>query len=146
MDFTLFIIILIFLIIATINDKKKMIIPKFIPFGLLLINLGYSIYYGTIVYSLISLIISIPISTLLFKYRILGGGDLKFLIAFYTGSFLIWNNPIIQNLFFMLLAFFIAHVYLIIIYNVSNVKEKMKFPFMPCLLYSFLITHIIFLF
>lgn len=143
MDVILFFLILSIIIVATWEDRKNMIISDSISIILLLINLFFTIIHQTFIYSIISLLITIPAGMILFKYKIIGGGDIKFLIAFYTGSFLIWQNPIIQNIFFLLLAFFIAHVYVIIRFNITN-EEKIRFPFMPCLLYSYLITFILF--
>lgn len=74
-------VIIILVCICGVIDLRKRRIPNNITFPLIVIALGYNIFTGNYVTSLIGLIVAIFIGIILFMANGIGGGDVKLLAA-----------------------------------------------------------------
>lgn len=125
-----------FLIAGGLIDLRNRKIPNKITFPLIIISLGYHIFFGNYLFSLTGLAFSFFLGIVLFITNGIGGGDVKLLIAIgiYKGISEFINIFFISALIVLLwsFGFFCKN-------SISNKSNKNTgIPFGLCLVLAFL--------
>jgi len=137
-----FVVFSLILIPIAFIDWKTMLIPDILSIGGIVIGLGFSIFRGEIIQSLISgvvsggiLLIFAVIGKWIFKKEAMGFGDVK--MAAMLGVFVGWRSFI----FLLIIASFTGAVYGIIMQLRGKIQDS-KVPFGPFLAIGGIITYI----
>jgi len=133
----LWILALIWIIFATVQDLKMREIANWLNFSLIIFALGFRFFYslfssgsfGFFYQGLIGLLIFFIIGNLLYYGRMFAGGDTKLMIA--LGSILPFSRTFLENLkifaLFFLIFLFVAAFYSLIFSLALSLKNFKKF-------------------
>lgn len=134
-DMLVKVVVALLLLIISIVDLKKLYIPNFLTFILIIIGMGYNfIFKGSLENSILGMgVYSIPFSLIygylsdLLDKEVLGYGDIK--LAMGIGAYLGYTNLWDVYLFFTY-SFFIGSIYAI--YLLIKIKKRdIQLPFAP---------------
>ncbi|MDO8564290.1 MAG: prepilin peptidase [Nanoarchaeota archaeon] len=131
----LFVIALIWLIFASVQDLKVREVANWLNFSLVSIALAYRLFYSIgvddytfFLSGILGVLVFFLISQAFYYGKVFGGGDAKLLVGF--GALLPFsslNEFILQGAFFLLLLFSVGAIYSLIASVIFAFKNKNKF-------------------
>lgn len=132
------------LVLASIFDFEKRIIPDFLPLAILICGLWASWIHGVFLLALFLTLVAAAFIIMLFSFDVLGGGDLKLLVvlapAFSLMGSLYWG---LLGLVLFLGLMFVSWGILIVALRASG-REIKGTPLAPLILLSWIIGFCLF--
>lgn len=111
----------IFVVWAVVTDIQKREISNVLTGGFLLLGIALSIYNHTLLFMIISVVVTTAIALLLFKMGMFGGGDLKLFIALAAFTGIEWTFSI----------FFYSLIVSLPLFAFYMIKERTRKPCVP---------------